>query len=356
MKLTESALLAGLPQAPSEYNPFPDPNQALKRRNNVLDNMAEQGYVDAGRVPARRNGSGLGPRAAATKYSRDPRALLLRLRRAGADRPLRRQHGAPGRPRGLHDDPAPAPDAAEQAIVTPRTRPTRRAAVVSTDVDTGEIVAMASSGGSSTVEQFNLAARADASRARRSRRSSLTTARSPGDRPRFDDLYLAPAQPRPARLRPTRRLRRPRGAHADASTTIAAATQASDNMVFALSSTSTSAPRTCTETAELTGIEAPGSRACPAEGIGGLWIGVTPLEMAAAHPRWPAAGPSCGNGRHQGGVPRRQGRHPGEGKEQRVFSDGARATATDILEPDSGGTGPRRTSGLPGGGQDRDDG
>ena len=33
----ESALLAGLPQAPSEYNPFLNPHAAKKRRNEVLD-------------------------------------------------------------------------------------------------------------------------------------------------------------------------------------------------------------------------------------------------------------------------------------------------------------------------------
>ena len=36
LNLTEAALIAGLPQAPSEYNPFLDPKAALKRRNEVL--------------------------------------------------------------------------------------------------------------------------------------------------------------------------------------------------------------------------------------------------------------------------------------------------------------------------------
>ncbi len=41
--LTESALIAGLPQAPSEYNPFLDPHAALQRRNEVLDAMHDAG-------------------------------------------------------------------------------------------------------------------------------------------------------------------------------------------------------------------------------------------------------------------------------------------------------------------------
>src|SRR5262249_41055670 len=46
LDLTEAALLAGLPQAPSEYNPFLDPRAALTRRNEVLNAMHEQGYID----------------------------------------------------------------------------------------------------------------------------------------------------------------------------------------------------------------------------------------------------------------------------------------------------------------------
>ncbi len=40
LDLAQSALLAGLPQAPSEYNPFLDPTAATQRRNEVLEKMA----------------------------------------------------------------------------------------------------------------------------------------------------------------------------------------------------------------------------------------------------------------------------------------------------------------------------
>src|SRR6202030_2624554 len=40
-------LLAGLPQAPSDYNPFLDPQKALARRNEVLAKMAQLHYVSA---------------------------------------------------------------------------------------------------------------------------------------------------------------------------------------------------------------------------------------------------------------------------------------------------------------------
>jgi penicillin-binding protein 1C len=45
LKLEEAALLAGLPQAPSLYSPYINPDLALRRRNEVLNKMTEQGYV-----------------------------------------------------------------------------------------------------------------------------------------------------------------------------------------------------------------------------------------------------------------------------------------------------------------------
>ncbi len=46
----ESALLAGLPQAPSLYNPFANPQLAVNRRNEVLDNMEENGKLSESQV------------------------------------------------------------------------------------------------------------------------------------------------------------------------------------------------------------------------------------------------------------------------------------------------------------------
>ena len=57
INLGEAALLAGLPQAPSQYNPFTSPDAATKRRNLVLDAMLDQELiirVRAHEVDARR--------------------------------------------------------------------------------------------------------------------------------------------------------------------------------------------------------------------------------------------------------------------------------------------------------------
>ncbi|HEX4466581.1 MAG TPA: transglycosylase domain-containing protein [Solirubrobacteraceae bacterium] len=45
LNLAQCALLAGLPQAPSQYNPFADRSEALQRRNEVLGKMAELHYI-----------------------------------------------------------------------------------------------------------------------------------------------------------------------------------------------------------------------------------------------------------------------------------------------------------------------
>jgi len=46
LSLDEAAFLAGLPQAPSQYSPYNNPDLALKRRNGVLKAMLEQKYID----------------------------------------------------------------------------------------------------------------------------------------------------------------------------------------------------------------------------------------------------------------------------------------------------------------------
>jgi penicillin-binding protein 1A len=47
LTLAESALLAGLPQAPSDYDPFHRPTEALRRRDQVLRAMLDNGAITA---------------------------------------------------------------------------------------------------------------------------------------------------------------------------------------------------------------------------------------------------------------------------------------------------------------------
>ena len=46
LNLAQVAMIAGLPKAPSRYNPIADPKRALSRRNYVLDRMLLLGFID----------------------------------------------------------------------------------------------------------------------------------------------------------------------------------------------------------------------------------------------------------------------------------------------------------------------
>lgn len=48
LNLPEAAMLGGLPQAPSAYSPYKDPDAAKFRRNDVLDSMVRNKYISAG--------------------------------------------------------------------------------------------------------------------------------------------------------------------------------------------------------------------------------------------------------------------------------------------------------------------
>lgn len=52
LTLEEAAMLASLPKAPNNYSPFKNPNAAMKRRNVVLDQLAENGFASAEAVAA----------------------------------------------------------------------------------------------------------------------------------------------------------------------------------------------------------------------------------------------------------------------------------------------------------------
>ncbi len=42
------AMIAGLPKAPSKYNPVVNPERALERRNWILGRMLQLGYFSSG--------------------------------------------------------------------------------------------------------------------------------------------------------------------------------------------------------------------------------------------------------------------------------------------------------------------
>ena len=114
LTLPQSALIAGLPQAPSIYDPLHNPQAALTRRTEVLKAMLAGEDDHARPVPLG------GQPAAALEPGRDlhedPAALLLLVRDRRARERLRREHRARGRAPGLHDDRAALQAAANRAI------------------------------------------------------------------------------------------------------------------------------------------------------------------------------------------------------------------------------------------------
>lgn len=55
LTLAETALIAGLPQAPSRYSPFGNPDAARARQATVLDRMVEEGYLTKETATAAKN-------------------------------------------------------------------------------------------------------------------------------------------------------------------------------------------------------------------------------------------------------------------------------------------------------------
>ena len=109
LNLVQAALIAGLPQAPSIYDPFQRPAEAASRRNEVLGAMYSAGditaeqYQNAVSAPLKLN--------AGQHLHADPRAVLLQLRARAADRQVRSEHRARRRPQGLHHDRPALPEA-----------------------------------------------------------------------------------------------------------------------------------------------------------------------------------------------------------------------------------------------------
>ena len=69
LNLGEAALLAGLPQAPTDYNPFINPKGAKERRNEVLDGDARPGLHHPGDATTRSPRAGSACIAATTTSS-----------------------------------------------------------------------------------------------------------------------------------------------------------------------------------------------------------------------------------------------------------------------------------------------
>ncbi|HEX6689334.1 MAG TPA: transglycosylase domain-containing protein [Solirubrobacterales bacterium] len=278
--LTEAAMIAGLPQAPSEYNPFLDPRAALERRNQVLEAMEDQGYVTPSEYrKATHEGLNLNP---GHKYQviRDP--FLFDL----VQQELIDKYGLNTvRYGGLKAYTTIDPELQERAqeavdscgVCYPEGGPA--AALASVDPSSGEIVALASTEGSASESEFNYAWQAHRQPGSSFKTFVLTTAIKQGIDP--DSTYYDGTSPKTLDLPDGGTWTVNNAEPGGGTMSLASATWESVNVVFAQLDLDVG-PENVTHTAHQMGIEAP-LESVPAEAIGGLSIGVTPLEMADAY-------------------------------------------------------------------------
>ncbi len=154
--LKQEALLAGLPQAPTDYNPFINPKGATQRRNQVLDAMADQGYITEAKAEKVKAIPVDDYLDRGTRYEQRKQQFFFDFVQ---DELIERYGLHTVRQGGLRVYTTLQPDlqaAAERAIAS---HPITSAAnaLVSLDSHSGEILAMASSS-SYDASQFNLAA------------------------------------------------------------------------------------------------------------------------------------------------------------------------------------------------------
>ena len=281
LELKEAALLAGLPQAPSEYNPFLDPKVALKRRNEVLRVMWEQGYITGDEYRATKNrGLGLEP---GHKYQviKDPFLFDLvqneLIEKYGIN--TVRNGGLKAYTTINPDLQQKAEEAVDYSCAVCYSGGGPAAGLASVNPDTGAIVALASTEGEESESEFNYAWQAHRQPGSSFKTFVLTTAVKEGIDPA--STYYNGTSPMtldiPGGGTWTVNNAEPGGG----TMSLEAATWDSVNVIFAQLDLDVG-PEHVTETAHEMGIESP-LESVPAEAIGGLAVGVTPLEMADAY-------------------------------------------------------------------------
>jgi penicillin-binding protein 1A len=300
LKLYQSALLAGLPQAPSEYNPFRNPRAALERRNDVLRQMAANGYITQAEA-ARAASRGLGLKHG-TRYIQRREPYFFDY----VQEKLIERYGVGVVRRGglrIHTTIDPAlQDSAREAVNAYYADPAGpSSAIVSIDPSNGKIRAMASTG-TYAESNFNLAAQGHRQPGSAFKTFVLTAAVRAGVDPDATSYTSKPLN-----------IDDPTFGHWEVKTfgnsyigtvSLTRATLSSDNTVYAQLILDLGPKKVC-ETAKLLGITT--KLDCyPAEGLGGLTRGVTPLEMAGAYATLAS-----------GGI-----RHRPTGIERVVFPDG----------------------------------
>jgi penicillin-binding protein 1A len=284
LTLEESALLAGLPQAPSELNPFQNPKGALDRRNEVLAKMARLHYISRQRAME----------AAATPLHVEHGDLYTRIREPFFFDYVKQQlidkFGVNTVRKGglkVYTTIIPKLQAAgREAIDSTLPYPTDpSAAVVAIDPHDGYIRAMASSSNYKHRE-FNLAAQGHRQPGSAFKTFVLTTAIKRGVNPYSTSYVSKPLDLHTKDYGPWKV--QTYDQTYGGTMNIERATLRSDNTVYAQLDLDLG-PKSVADTAKEMGITTK-LDGYPAEGLGGLTRGVSPLEMANAYATLAAGG------------------------------------------------------------------
>jgi penicillin-binding protein 1A len=296
LTLPEAAMIAGLPQAPSQYNPLINPRAAEARRDEVLQAMEQQGYITASEYQdAIGDDLGLDP---GHKYNRIRDPYIFDL----VKQELQDRYGVNTVQNGglkVYTTIQPRlQEAAQNAVDSCSVCYSGggpASALASVNPSNGKIVALASTQRYSENSQFNFAAHAQRQPGSSFKVYDLTTAIKQGIDP--DTTYYDGSSPKT--------LETPGGSswtvnNAEEGGGTMALTQAtwdSVNVVFAQLGLDVG-PANIAKTAYAMGITSPlgikGAREIPckvgrhcfippADAIGGLSVGVTPLEQADAY-------------------------------------------------------------------------
>ena len=350
LKLHEAALLAGLPQAPSSYSPVRAPEKAEARRNEVLSKMAELGMVtpEAARKAMKR-GLGVNPSRYFTSrresfffdYVKDEliKEYGIKTVRQGGLRvdttiDLKKQVKARAAING------------RLAGIGPSS------AIVTIDPKNGYIKAMASSADYGK-SKFNLAAQGHRQPGSTFKIMTLMTALRKGVDPKSTSYVSKPLKFNDPAWGPIE-TKTYDGSYGG-SMSLEQATLKSDNTVYMQLALDLGPPEV-KQTAYDMGIRTK-LDGYPAESLGGLTLGVSPLEMANAfatiasggYRNRPTAIKKITFPDGKSDLPRRF-----KVKRTKAFEDWVTAEATRILEKNiQGGTGAKAAHRLPGRRQDR---
>jgi penicillin-binding protein 1A len=276
LDLAQSALLAGLPQAPSQYNPFDDPHVSRQRRNEVLGKMAQLRYISDAQAAAA-EAEPLGVKYG-NFYSQRREDFFFEY----VHELLVHRYGAKTVAQGglkvyttIDLNKQRLARNAIAKVLDEREDPA--AAIVTLNPANGNIEAMAESQ-SYEQSQYNLAADGHRQPGSTFKAIDLADALSRGVDPNSTYYLSHTLEPGWLAIEPNYKVQTFEGTSLNKSINLVNATLTSDNTVFAQLAADLG-ERTITQMAYEMGVTTHLS-SYPAEALGGLTLGVTPLEMA----------------------------------------------------------------------------